>query len=142
MSAGAAAFVVLAVNPFGGLLLAIPFAVLTLGYTAALAVLAGIPLAYVQVLAVDLGWTLLARWPWWHRMLERRRSPRLERLIAARGFWLTVLLAPLVGPWLVMAFMRYARVPQRQVAAPILLGLSWVAAAIGATCVLVPRWWS
>ena len=84
--------------------------------------------------------TVLARIPAWHRFLDRRRSPRVERLVAARGgFWLTVLFTPLIGPWLVMAFMRYAQVPQRRVAAPILLGLLWCAAGIAALCVLVPR---
>ena len=103
--------------------------------TAELAVAAGTPLAYVQVLAVDLGWTWLARIPGWHRFLQRRRSVRVERLVAGGGsFWLTLLLAPLIGPWLVMAFMRYAQVPQRRVALPILIGIAMVATAIGLTC--------
>lgn len=139
MHPGDYAFVTLAVNPIGGLLVAIPFAVFKLGYPAWLAVIAGTPLAYVQVLAVDLGWTWLARIPGWHRFLERRRSPRVERLVAAGGrFWITLVLAPLLGPWLVMAFMRYAQVPQRKVALPILLGLSVIATAIGLACALAP----
>ncbi len=137
--AGDYAFVTLAINPIGGLLVAIPFAVLKLGYPAWIAVVAGTPLAYVQVLVVDLGWTWLARIPGWHRFLERRRSPRVERLVAAQGgFWLTVLLAPLIGPWVVMAFMRYAHVPQRRVALPILLGISVGATAIGLACAFAP----
>jgi hypothetical protein len=140
MQAGDYAFVTLAINPIGGLLVAIPFAVFKLSYPAWLAVIAGIPLAYVQVLGVDLGWTWLARIPGWHRFLERRRSARVERLVASGGgFWLTLVLAPLLGPWLVMAFMRYAQVPQRRVALPILLGLSAGASAVGLVCAFAPR---
>lgn len=139
LGAGDLAFVTLAVNPVGGLLVAIPFATFQLGYPGWLSVVAGVPLAYVQVAVLDLLWAQLARIPAWHRFLERRRSPRIERLTASRGnFWLTLLLAPLIGPWLVMAFMRYAQVPQRRVALPILLGLGWSAAGIAAACALVP----
>jgi hypothetical protein len=135
-----AAFTLLAINPFGGLLIAIPYAVLKLKLLAWLAVLVGIPLAFVPVLVVDFGWSVLSRWPWWHRTLEKRRSARLERLVASRGaFWMTVLLSPLIGPWLVMAFMRYAHVPLSRVALPLLLGLCWNAGAIGLGCVFLPR---
>jgi hypothetical protein len=137
---GDLAFVTLAINPVGGLLIAIPFAVFQLGYPAWLTVAAGVPLAYVQVIVIDLAWTQLARIPAWHRFLERRRNARVERLIAAPSrFWLTLLFAPLLGPWLVMAFMRYAQVPQRRVALPILLGLLVSAVGIALACVLVPR---
>jgi len=140
MHPGDWAFITLSINPIGGLLVSIPFAVYQLGYPAWLAALAGTPLAYVQVLAVDLGWTLLGRIPGFHGFLERRRSPRVERLVASRGnFWLTFVMAPLIGPWLVMAFMRYAQVPQRRVAAPILLGLGCVAMGIAGVCVYAPR---
>jgi len=140
MSPGDLAFVTLSINPIGGILVSIPFAVFKLGYPAWLAALAGVPLAYVQVIAVDLGWTLLARIPAWHRFLERRRSPRVEKLLAARGgFWVTFVAAPLIGPWLVMAFMRYAQVPQRRVAVPILLGIGCVAMGIAGACVWAPR---
>ena len=140
MHPGDWAFITLSINPIGGLLVSIPFAVFQLGYPAWLAALAGTPLAYVQVLAVDLGWTFLARIPAWHRFLERRRSPRVERLLSARGgFWLTFATAPLLGPWLVMAFMRYAQVPQRRVAAPILLGIGCGAAGVACVCAWAPR---
>jgi hypothetical protein len=139
MRPGDYAFVTLAVNPVGGLLVAIPFAVFQLGYPAWLAAAAGTPLAYVQVIAIDLAWTWLARIPAWHRFLERRRSPRVEKLLAARGgFWITFLLAPLIGPWVVMAFMRYAQVPQRRVAAPILLGIACGASCVAAVCAFAP----
>jgi hypothetical protein len=128
LSAGSFAFVTLAINPLGGLLVAIPFAVFKLGWPAWLAVVAGTPLAYVQVLAVDLGWSQLTRIGGFYRFLDRRRSPRIERLTASRGnFWLTLICAPMIGPWLVMAFMRYAQVPQRRVALPILLGILVIA---------------
>jgi hypothetical protein len=134
------AFATLAANPFGGLVVAIPFAVFKLGYPAWLAAVAGIPLAYLQVIAVDLGWTQLSRIGAFRRFLDRRRSPRVERLIAARGgFWITFVCTPLLGPWVVMAFMRYAQVPQRRVAAPILLGLSGGALALALACALAPR---
>ncbi len=140
MSPGDLAFVTLSINPIGGLLISIPFAVFKLGYPAWLAALAGIPLAYVQVIAVDLGWALLARIPGWHGFLERRRSPRVEKLLAARGgFWVTFVAAPLIGPWLVMAFMRYAQVPQRRVAVPILLGIGCAAMGLAGACVWAPR---
>ncbi len=140
VDSGAYVFATLAVNPVGGLVVAIPYAVLRLGYPAWLTVIAGVPLAYVQVIAVDLGWTWLGRIASWHRFLERRRSPRVERLIAARGgFWITLICTPLIGPWLVMAFMRYAQVPQRRVALPILLGLGLSATVTALLCVFVPR---
>ena len=143
MNGGDLAFITLAINPVGGLLLAIPFALLELRYPVWRAMALGIPLAYLQVIAVDLCWDLLIQLPWWRRLLERRRSPRLERLVEARGaFWSTVVAAPLVGPWVLMAFMRYAQVPQRRVALAILLGLSWNASAVAALCVYAPRWLS
>jgi len=54
---------------------------------------------------------LLARIPGWQRFLERQRSPRgraARRL--PRRVWITFVATPLLGPWLVMAFMRYAQV--------------------------------
>jgi xanthosine utilization system XapX-like protein len=134
------AFVAMAINPIGGLLIAIPFAVLELRYPPWFALLVGVPLAYVQVLVVDFAWTALARIRGWGAWLERRRSPRVDRLVESRGsFWLTLLLSPVVGPWLVMAFMRYGGVPQRRVALPILLGLSWTGALITLASVWAPR---
>ncbi|MFI5366815.1 MAG: hypothetical protein ACHQ4J_14460 [Candidatus Binatia bacterium] len=140
MSNGDIAFIILAINPLGGLLLAIPMAMLTLQYPLWLAVVSGVPLAYVQVTVVDAAWTQLMRLRWWRRLLERRRSPRIERLMASRGaFWPIVALTPLIGPWAIMAFMRYAHVPQRHVTLPILLGLTWIAMAIAVACVVVPE---
>ncbi len=130
---GALQFALLAANPFGGLLIAVPFGMLRLGFPPWLLVVAGAPLAYLQVAAVDLGWSLLTRLGWWRRLLERRRSERVERLMRSRGgFWVTFVSAPVLGPWLVMAFMRYAQVPQRRVALPILLSLFATAAVVAA----------
>jgi hypothetical protein len=134
------AFALLAANPFGGLLVAIPFAVLKLHYPMWLATVVGAPLAYFQVVVVDVGWSLLARIPGWQRFIERRRSARIGRLVASRGgFWITFFATPLVAPWLVMAFMRYAQVRQRRVALPILGSLACTAAILAWACVLVPR---
>jgi hypothetical protein len=133
------AFATLAANPIGGLLIAIPFAVLKLHYPGWMAVLIGVPLAYLQVVAVDLSWTLMSRGNRWRAFLERRKSPRVERLIASKGgFWITFFLAPVIGPWLVMAFMRYAGVPQRRVALPIALALTCTAAAVSVICLVAP----
>jgi hypothetical protein len=134
------AFALLAANPFGGLLVAIPFAVLKLHYPMWLATVVGAPLAYFQVVVVDAGWSLLARIPGWQRFIERRRSVRIGRLVASRGgFWITFFATPIVAPWLVMAFMRYAQVRQRRVALPILGSLACTAAILAWACVLVPR---
>jgi hypothetical protein len=139
MSPGDVAFLTLAANPMGGLLVAIPFGVLQLHYSGWVAVLTGTPLAYLQVIAVDAAWSLLCRSEWWRHTLERRRTPRTERLLASRGgFWISFLLAPLIGPWLVMALMRSVRVPQRRVALPILLALLCTASALAIACSLMP----
>jgi len=134
------AFALLAANPFGGLLVAIPFAMLKLHYPAWVATAMGAPLAYLQVVVVDASWSWLARIPGWQRFLERRRSPRVARLVASRGaFWITFVVTPLLGPWLVMAFMRYAQVDQRRVALPIFASLACTAAALACACAIVPR---
>jgi len=134
------AFALLAANPLGGLLVAIPFAVLKLHYPGWLAIVAGAPLAYLQVAVVDAGWSLLDGVPGWRRLLERRRSPRVARLVDSRGaFWITFFATPILGPWLVMAFMRYAQVGQRRVALPILASLACTATAIAGACALVPH---
>lgn len=139
MTPGDVAFATLAANPIGGLLIAIPFGMLKLHYPAWLTIVAGVPLAYLQVPAVDVLWSTLERATWWRGLLERRRSARVEKLLASRGgFWITFAAAPFLGPWLVMAFMRYAHVPQRKVALPIVLALAATAAVVAALCAIVP----
>jgi hypothetical protein len=133
------AFALLAANPVGGLLVAIPFAVLKLHYPAWLAIGLGTPLAYLQVPVVDMSWSALVRIRGWRRFLDRRRSARVERLVASRGaFWITFAATPFLGPWLVMALMRYARVEQRRVALPILASLACIAVAVALACALAP----
>ncbi len=140
MGSGDVAFAALAANPLGGLLVAIPFAVLKLHYPTWLAIALGTPLAYLQVVVVDAAWSTLVRIPSWRRFLARRRSARVERLVASRGaFWLTFAATPLLGPWLVMALMRYAQVSQRRVALPILMALACLATALALACTLGPR---
>ena len=132
-------YVAQAINPIGGLAIAIPFAVIKLRYPPWFVMLTGVPLAYVQVLVVDFGWTTLNRLPVWRALIERRRSERLERLAASEGAFIpTAVLSPVIGPWLVMAVMRYARVPQRQVMAPILLAIFLFAAGATALSVYAP----
>jgi hypothetical protein len=133
-------FALLATNPIGGLLVAIPFAIFQLHYPLWIAALAGVPFAYVQVLVIDLGWDALVRFSWWSRLVERRRSRWVERLVASRGgFWITFFATPFIGPWLVMALMRYARVSQRTVALPIMLSLACTGGILATACALVPR---
>lgn len=138
-----AAFILLAANPVGGLVIAIPFAVLKLRYPVWLILAEGVPLAYLQVIAVDLAWEWLLRAKWWRELLERRRSAWAERLMASRGgFWITFAATPVIGPWVVMAFMRYARVPHRRVFLPIVLSLICSSAFLCAACLWAPRLFS
>ena len=141
MNPGDFAFYAMAVSPLGGLLVAIPFATLELHYSIWRAVGLGVPLAYAQVIVIDLAWSLIARWPAFERFVSHQRSARVERLLAARGgFWVTFFATPFVGPWLVMAIMRYAQVRQRRVMLPILAALTVVALLIAIACVVVPAW--
>ncbi len=134
------AFVIAGLNPFGGMFVAIPIGIFKLAWPAWLAVFCAVPLAYMQVVAVDLLWNRLAAWPAWMALIERRRSTRLDRLLARRdaNVWLTVL-SPWLGPWLVMAVARFSGKSHRQVALPLLLGLSYVGALAGAICALAPH---
>lgn len=140
MGFGELGFVLLAANPFAGLFVAIPFATFQLEYPAWVAALAGTPLAFLQVPFVDLGFDRLSRWPRWRNFIERRRSVRIERLIQSGGaFWPTLVIAPLIGPWILMALMRYGGVPMRRVALPMFLGLGWMAALVAAVCMAAPE---
>ena len=133
-------FALLSYNPFGGLLISIPFAVFKLKYPVMLALVAGVPCAYMQVPTVDVFWNQLNRWDRFRRFVESKRSPRIQKMMESKGaFWPILIFSPLVGPWLVMAFMRYANVPQRRVAAPLFLGLTWVGVLIAGACVFLPQ---
>jgi len=134
------AFVALAVNPFGGLLFAIPYANVALGMSPWWAALIGWPLAYVQVVFVDVLWKTLWQIGGWRRLVERKRTPRLERMASSRYmFWLILLFGALMGPWLVMAVMRWANVPHRRIAVPMALSLGWNAAGIALLSAVAPR---
>jgi hypothetical protein len=54
-------------------------------------------------------------------------------------FWIIAAFGAFMGPWLVMAVMRYSKVPQRRIALPILISLSWNAAGIALASVYAPR---
>jgi hypothetical protein len=129
----------MAASPWGGLLVAIPYGILKLHRAPICVVAIGVPLAYLQVIAVDLGWELLLKAGWWRRMLERRRSKWFERVIASKGgFWITFG-ATMIAPWGVMAFARYGQLRQRQVALPIALALFCVGVTVAVLSVLAPR---
>jgi hypothetical protein len=133
-------FVILAINPFGGVLFAIPYAQGVLHISPFLAAAMGWPLSYVQVLFVDLLWHVLWRWERWQRLIERKRTPRLQRMASSRSsFWLILLFGAFVGPWLVMAVMRFSNVPHRKIALPLALSLGWNSFGIALLSNFAPR---
>ncbi len=141
MSPGDWTYVAFAINPVGGLLVAVPWGVFERQYAWPVLLLSGPPLGYVQVLVVDLLGGRLERLELWRRLFLRRRSPKVDRLLRSGGaFWPVFLLTPLVGPWLVMAAMRYAGVPQRQIALPVLSSLAALTALLVGACLAVPAW--
>lgn len=119
---------------------AIPIALFKLEWPAWFAVLAGIPLAYVQVIVVDQLWERLMTWPRWVALLERRRSEKLTNLLARDDarLWLA-LLGVWFGPWLVAAFARFSGHPVRRVAGPLLFGITYVAIGTALICKLAPQ---
>ena len=136
---GYLAFALMAANPIGGLTVAIPFALLKLGYSPWPVVAIGVPLAYLQVLVVDGCWNTLERMGWWRRMMAKSRGKWANRLVESRGaFWITFVVTPIIGPWMVMALMRWAGVPQRQVATAILSSQVVAASIIATLCVFIP----
>jgi ABC-type molybdate transport system permease subunit len=73
------------------------------------------------------------------RVVTRRRTPRLERMASSTHmFWLVLAFGTVLGPWLVMAVMRYAKIPQRRIALPMALSIGWNAAAIACVVVYAP----
>ncbi len=136
---GLIAFALLAANPIGGLLVAIPFAVLQLDCAPWATVAAGVPLAYLQVFVVDLSWTRLERLGWWRKLLAKSRGKWADRLVQSRGaFWITFVATPVLGPWLVMALMRWIGVPQRRIALALVTSMLAAATVIATLCVVVP----
>jgi hypothetical protein len=132
-------YALLAANPIGGLTVAIPVALLKLSLSPWLTVAVGVPLAYLQVFVVDRFWTTLEKLGWWRRLILRSRGKWADRLVESRGaFWVTFLATPILGPWMVMALMRWAGVPQRHVAAAIVSSLIVASSTIATLCVFVP----
>lgn len=136
---GLVAFALLAANPIGGLLVAIPFAVLKLDYAPWFTVVAGVPLAYLQVLVIDLSWVRLEKLGWWQKMLGKIRGKWADRLVESRGaFWITFIATPVIGPWAVMALMRLIGVPQKKIALALVASMVTAATVIASLCVFVP----
>jgi hypothetical protein len=135
-----ALFAIACVNPFGGLMVGIPIAVFKLDWPPWIAVALGVPLAYLQVVAVDLLWERLLAWPWWMRMIEKRRSQRLTDLLARDDakIWLA-LFGVWAGPWLVTALARFSGHSVRRVALPLLFGLTYVGIGVAVACRLAPQ---
>ncbi len=136
---GLIAFALLAANPVGGLLVAIPFAVLKLDYAPWITIVTGVPLAYLQVFVIDVSWSWLEKRGWWQRLLAKSRGKWANRLVESRGaFWITFVATPIIGPWLVMALMRWVGVPQHRVALALVTSMVTAATVIAALCVFVP----
>jgi hypothetical protein len=138
-SSYAVLFVLACINPFGGMFVAMPLALYKLDWPAWFAVLVGVPLGYVQVIAVDLLWGRLLAWPWWMNMIEKRRSPRLTGLLARDDakLWLAVF-GVWAGPWLVTALARYSGHTVGRVALPLLFGITYVAIGTALVCSYAP----
>jgi hypothetical protein len=133
-------FVIACVNPFGGMFVAMPLAVFKLEWPAWFACVLGIPLGYVQVVAVDLLWGRLQAWPWWIQAIEKRRSPKLNALLARDDakLWLAVF-GVWAGPWLVAAITRYSGHTVKRVALPLLFGITYVTIGTALACVYAPQ---
>src|SRR5262245_58476402 len=111
MAWGHVLYVGLGISPVGGTLASIPFGLVQMKYPAWLVIVTSPVLGYVQVVAVDWLWDLLSSRQAFQQLLQRKRSQRVERLMHSGGsFWVTLLAVPLMSPWMVMAFMRYAQV--------------------------------
>jgi hypothetical protein len=136
---GFIAYALMAANPIGGLLIAIPFAMLSQGFSAWLVVATGVPFAYLQVLVIDLGWSRLERLAFTQRLLARVRGKWADRLVQSRGaFWVTFVATPMMGPWAVMALMRVVGVPQRRIALALVSSMTTLAVTLAALCTFVP----
>jgi hypothetical protein len=135
-----ALFVINAINPWGGMFVAMPIAIYKLDWPAWFACLLGIPLGFVQVIVVDRMWERSLRWPFWVRLLEKRRSERLTNWLARDDakLWLA-LFGVWFGPWLVTAFARFSGHQVGRVALPLLFGITYVAIATAAVCKIAPE---
>ncbi len=140
---GALSFVLLSLSPAPGLLAAIPLAILKLGYPPWFVLLTATPLAYVQVFAVHLLWESLQKLSFVKNVIENKRSARVDSMLATGGSFVPVFLAtPVIGPWGVVIFMKYGRVPLRKVALPIAVSLACIALVVTGLCVYVPAFFA
>lgn len=136
---GAISFVLLSLSPVPGIAASIPLAILKLDYAPWLVPLVATPLAFVQVFVVNFLWDRLQKLTFVKNVLEKKRSARVDRMLTSGGSFLPVFLAtPLIGPWGVMIFMKYGRVPLRRVALPIAASLSSLALVLTLLCVFIP----
>lgn len=136
-----ALFVLVGLNPFGGLFLAIPIALFKLQYPAAVALFAAVALAFVQVLVVDFFWQRLAGWERFMAFVQTKRSERLEGYLDSRWapLWIA-LVSPWVGPWLIMALSRFAQKKLTTVGLPLLAGLLYVGVITTGLCLFAPQY--
>ena len=140
---GVASFVFFSVWPVPGIVASIPLAILKLDYPPLIVPLVATPLAFIQVLLVDVAWTQLQRLKPVRNVLEKKRSPRLDRILQSGGsFWPVFLGTPFLGPGLVMIFMRYANISLKKVGVPIFLSIFAVALVLTALCVFIPAWFT
>jgi hypothetical protein len=139
VSAGDWIYIGQSINPIAGLLVSVPWAILKMHYPLWIVLLSAPPLAYVQVVVADLLGSQLQRLRYVQKLLEKR-SPRVDKLLKSGGAFLPVMLAtPFVGGWVVMLVMRYAKVPQKRVVAPILLSLVLLTVVLSVLCIAVPN---
>ena len=133
------AYVLVGLNPFGGLFLAIPLALFKLHYPTAVALFLSVALSFVQVLVVDFFWERLASWDAFVKFVDGKRSERLEGYLKSRwaGPWIA-LISPWVGPWLIMALARFAQMRLRQVGPALFAGLLYVGAITTGLCLFAP----
>ncbi|MDB4987923.1 MAG: hypothetical protein JWN04_3101 [Myxococcaceae bacterium] len=135
-----AIFVLAGLNPFAGLFMAVPFAIFKMEWPPWLAVVTAVPLAFAQVIVVDVLWERLIAWPWFRGVIEKRRNEKMTNLLARDDakLWLSIL-GVWAGPWLVTAFARFAGHSVGRVALPMLFGLTYIAVGTAAVCKLAPQ---
>jgi hypothetical protein len=132
-------FALQSINPVAGILASIPVAILSFKWHPLVVAGFAVPLCYAQVIAVDCFWNRLVSWKRFADFLEKKRSPQIEKLVASKGAFLsTAIISPLIGPWVVMGFMKYAGVPQRKVGLPIAIGIAWMTTLLATLSALAP----
>ena len=70
---------------------------------------------------------------------RKSRGRWADRLVQSRGaFWITFAATPVLGPWLVMALMRWVGVPQRRIALALVCSMVTLATVVATLCAFVP----